>query len=706
MPTIKDIARAVGVSHATVSNVLNHKGNVSAEKIKLVMDAAAAMGYRVNEAASTLRSGSAQIMAVILPDTGSAAYDDLYRSLCQTAAEHGYSMLLRLTDNVLGTEFKAIQDVLSSRARCAVVVTSLPDAAKRYEVLVRAGIEVVFAVRGKQHGYLYAGFDLVRAAREMARRVIADGASSVALMTSMTCYPSQAAFKQAFIDAADGCQVRCIESISSQYSKQAFSLFDADGPDAIVTTSEEMAHAVWKVGGILGRKPRIYPLAPKRILHSDQYTVYGLNYRRLGADLGRMLLSEQERHHIVGESIGFAPLPPHFSSPRSSTLSLLTADTPVIRALERLLPRLKQDTGIDLSMTVLPSQEVSRAFSQPDVIRQYDIARMDLSLMDLWAAELFTPMQELNFPLKEVLPRFLPGLAQEYSLVDHRYMALPLDPGCHLLFYREDLMRDPVLQRKYFERYRASLTVPATRTDFLRTADFFNSTDIAACGVPHPLILTRRPSECVSDLASLSPSGQWPYLNASDLAGYIDRRRTLESCAVFVEGGSWSSAVSRFARGESALLIAHSNYTRHLADEPLSTVSGRVGFTPAPGGKVFLGGGLIGVLSTSDAKDAAAVFLSWLFSPEISRLTALLSGCSPFANAYESEELSDIYPWLSTVRDGLTNGIRRRLFQHLPSRCNHMELEKNIALLCDQAVQGQLSPQETASAVNELVFHV
>ena len=52
MATIKDIARAVGVSHATVSNVLNHKGNVSAQKVKLVMDAANALGYRVNEAAS------------------------------------------------------------------------------------------------------------------------------------------------------------------------------------------------------------------------------------------------------------------------------------------------------------------------------------------------------------------------------------------------------------------------------------------------------------------------------------------------------------------------------------------------------------------------------------------------------------------------------------------------------------------------------
>ena len=36
MPTIKDIAAKAGVSHGTVSNVLNKRGNVSAEKIQLV----------------------------------------------------------------------------------------------------------------------------------------------------------------------------------------------------------------------------------------------------------------------------------------------------------------------------------------------------------------------------------------------------------------------------------------------------------------------------------------------------------------------------------------------------------------------------------------------------------------------------------------------------------------------------------------------
>ena len=46
MPTIKDIAREAGVSHGTVSNVINGRGNVSVEKIRLVWQAAEKLGLQ------------------------------------------------------------------------------------------------------------------------------------------------------------------------------------------------------------------------------------------------------------------------------------------------------------------------------------------------------------------------------------------------------------------------------------------------------------------------------------------------------------------------------------------------------------------------------------------------------------------------------------------------------------------------------------
>lgn len=55
MPTIKDIAKEAGVAQGTVSNVLNGRGNVSSDKIILVEQACAKLGYTMNQRAKTLR---------------------------------------------------------------------------------------------------------------------------------------------------------------------------------------------------------------------------------------------------------------------------------------------------------------------------------------------------------------------------------------------------------------------------------------------------------------------------------------------------------------------------------------------------------------------------------------------------------------------------------------------------------------------------
>lgn len=60
MVTINDIAKASGVSHGTVSNVLNNRGNVSVEKIRLVEETAQKLGYRINAKAQIPSAGKQQ----------------------------------------------------------------------------------------------------------------------------------------------------------------------------------------------------------------------------------------------------------------------------------------------------------------------------------------------------------------------------------------------------------------------------------------------------------------------------------------------------------------------------------------------------------------------------------------------------------------------------------------------------------------------
>lgn len=68
--TLKSVANALGVSTATVSNAFNRPGQMSASTREHILAACAQMGYSgPNKAAQSLRKGTFDTIALILPDT-------------------------------------------------------------------------------------------------------------------------------------------------------------------------------------------------------------------------------------------------------------------------------------------------------------------------------------------------------------------------------------------------------------------------------------------------------------------------------------------------------------------------------------------------------------------------------------------------------------------------------------------------------------
>ena len=66
MATIKDIARAVGVSPTTVSNVIHgNSGRVSSDTVRRINEAIRKMGYVPNMSARALVSNSYRLIVVI-----------------------------------------------------------------------------------------------------------------------------------------------------------------------------------------------------------------------------------------------------------------------------------------------------------------------------------------------------------------------------------------------------------------------------------------------------------------------------------------------------------------------------------------------------------------------------------------------------------------------------------------------------------------
>ena len=102
-PTIKDVAKAAGVSPTTVSHALNGKGVVNRETVARIEAAAAEIGYHANPIASSLRTSSFKLIALIfrplnnletyLPE-GVDYFLRLTGAASLAAMEQGYSLML------------------------------------------------------------------------------------------------------------------------------------------------------------------------------------------------------------------------------------------------------------------------------------------------------------------------------------------------------------------------------------------------------------------------------------------------------------------------------------------------------------------------------------------------------------------------------------------------------------------------------------
>jgi LacI family transcriptional regulator len=94
MSTVKDIATAVGVSVATVSNVLNGKPNVGHIIRKKVLQAAKRLGYRPNRAAQAMRTGRTRAIGLVLPDLTNPFFPELAQAVENTARNLGLLVCL------------------------------------------------------------------------------------------------------------------------------------------------------------------------------------------------------------------------------------------------------------------------------------------------------------------------------------------------------------------------------------------------------------------------------------------------------------------------------------------------------------------------------------------------------------------------------------------------------------------------------------
>lgn len=93
-PTIADVARAAGVSTATVSRVLNGNTEVNAVLAGRVRAAVSQLAYRPSRIARSLRTRRTSIWAMIISDIRNPFFTDMVRGVEDVAYANGYSLVL------------------------------------------------------------------------------------------------------------------------------------------------------------------------------------------------------------------------------------------------------------------------------------------------------------------------------------------------------------------------------------------------------------------------------------------------------------------------------------------------------------------------------------------------------------------------------------------------------------------------------------
>ncbi len=92
--TLKDVARLAGVSTVTVSNVLNHRHNVSVLTRQRVNEAVQKTGYRVNLVARGLAGGRTNTLGILVPDLTTQYIGEIVRGVNDEIRRAGMEVLI------------------------------------------------------------------------------------------------------------------------------------------------------------------------------------------------------------------------------------------------------------------------------------------------------------------------------------------------------------------------------------------------------------------------------------------------------------------------------------------------------------------------------------------------------------------------------------------------------------------------------------
>ncbi|MET3112474.1 LacI family transcriptional regulator [Pedobacter sp. CG_S7] len=184
--SIKDIAQKANVSITTVSFIINGKAvekNISTAVIKRVEEIVKAVGYKPNQVARSLRTGSSKIIALIVEDISNPFFASIARLVEEKAYKRGYKIIYSSTEN-FPEKMTELINLFKSMQVDAYIISPVQGAEKDIQSLMNERKPVVLFDR-----YLpslaanYVGVDHFKASYDATTHFASTYQKHIALVT-------------------------------------------------------------------------------------------------------------------------------------------------------------------------------------------------------------------------------------------------------------------------------------------------------------------------------------------------------------------------------------------------------------------------------------------------------------------------------------------------------------------------------------------
>ncbi|XBS70342.1 LacI family DNA-binding transcriptional regulator [Acerihabitans sp. KWT182] len=250
---VKDVAKAAGVSVATVSRSFNLPHDVRPDLRDNVLKIAAEMGYIPNSSAKALRLQKTNVIGAIIPTLDHSIYASMINSFQRVLGEYGYVVYI-LTCGFDSRHIYEKVKLLSDRGAEALLIVGEVVDPQLIEYLEMHRLPVVCAYSYHKEGrFPFIGFDNYGATQKIVKYLLGLGHRNLAMVTGpMAGNDRQQSRYQAFVDTLSehkGCLYITFESAQNytiDYGVNIMRKIHSEHPEvtAVICNSDVIAMGV------------------------------------------------------------------------------------------------------------------------------------------------------------------------------------------------------------------------------------------------------------------------------------------------------------------------------------------------------------------------------------------------------------------------------------------------------------------------------